>query len=120
MHLPACTLIIQDWLQQCLNFPLKSTSYQMLKVRENASTQDINMCVEPLLAHLHPDTNNFEHWARDIYFYQDQAVGFMMQETVVEGQVILSRCWHKFQETKENLCQRGDSVLISVWANTVM
>ena len=81
----------------------------MLKVSEDAIAQEINVCVKPLFFfwHLHPDTNKSEHCVLDNY--QDQAVGFMMQETIAKGKVILSTYWHKFQATKENLCQKYEA-----------
>ena len=49
--------------------------------------------------------------------YQDQALCFMMQDTIVDGKATLSKFWHKFQETNENLCQNGEEVFVKVGQN---
>ncbi len=66
----------------------------MLKFRGNASAQAINMVAKPLLRHVDPDKRRFEAWAPDLN--QDHPLGFVMQETFVEGKVILSKFWHRF------------------------
>ena len=71
---------------------LPATSYKMFKVREDAITQEINMSVQPLLVHLHPDRNKFEHWVLDRY--QDQTTRFMVQDTIKEGKPIIRKFWH--------------------------
>ena len=41
-----------------------------------------------------------------------------MQSTIVEGKVILSKFWHKYFETNENMCQKDQGVLIKVGQNS--
>ena len=66
---------------------------------------------------LRPDKNKFEHWVLDLY--QDQPVSCMMQETIAEGRLILSKFWHKFQKTKENLCEQYEGVFIQAGQNCI-
>ena len=74
----SCT--IQGRLQYTANASLTTKYNTMLNVREDAITHDINMCVQHLIAHLHPDKNRFEQWANDRF--KNKPVGFLVQETI--------------------------------------
>jgi len=41
----------------------------------------------------------------------------MMPETIAEGRVILIKFWHKFQATKDDLCQKDEGVFIKAGEN---
>ena len=45
-----------------------------MTIREGASVQEISMIVQPMLLHMHPDTNKFEECAPGIN--QDLPLGF--------------------------------------------
>ena len=66
--------------------------------------------MKPLLVHLHPDKNKFEHWDTDRYQYQ--AMDLMDQATTKEAKQILTKFWHNIQATNDNLCQKDDGVFL--------
>ena len=50
-------------------------------------------------------------------FSHDQPMGFIMQYANYEGKVILSKFWHTFHATNENLCQPNDGAFIKAGEN---
>ena len=75
------------------------------------------MSVKPLLVARAPGQHMFGHRVFDRY--QDQPVSFMMQETIVEGRLALSKFWHRFQETKDDLRQQEEGVFHQRLGKTV-
>ena len=59
-------------------------------MRMNSHKGSTCVC-KPLLLHLHPKKSLR---TGSVTFYPDNPVGFMMQATIAEGRVILSKFWH--------------------------
>ena len=80
-----------------MDLPLKYNNYYILKVKQGAKSQYINVTVKPLLRQLRLDKNKFVYWVK--YQYEDLPVPCVLGESVDEANRIIAKFWHKIPET---------------------
>ena len=73
---------------------------KLLKVREGASTDEINITSKIMVWGLHPDRNQFSTWVQDNYSHlTDQQLDLI----IAQGKKVMLDYWHRWQQASENM-----------------
>jgi hypothetical protein len=94
-------------LKDKLDCSLWFQDHKLLKVREGASFDEINMTTHHMVLYLHPDRNHFNTWVQEQYTHLAE---LDMEHLIIQGKKVLLEYWHKWQQAKQNMIAQDQGI----------
>ena len=80
---------------------------KLLKVREGASTDEINITSKSMVLGLHPDRNQFSTLAQDNYSH---LIDHQLDPIITQGKNVMLDYWHRWQQASENMIAQDQGI----------
>ena len=96
-----------DYLKARLDVSLWYQYNKLLKVREGASTDEINITSKSMVLGLHPDRNQFSTWAQDNYSH---LTDHQLDPIITQGKKVMLDYWHRWQQASGNIIAQDQGI----------